>query len=118
MLVADSSTHVEPVIKSRLGIAEGLEHLLKVSHGLLDPALHSLHLGMLEDVRQPLVREPDRPPLMVYQNLHAVSARSTRGAVSGMTLSCRFLSGSQLRAGAREVVVVAAVEVDHCCRST
>src|SRR6266571_4061903 len=102
MLVADSSTHVEPIVKSRLWIAEGLEHLLRAHHGLLDPALHSLHLGMLKDVRQPLVREPDRAPLVVYQNLHAAPARSTRGTVSGMTLSCRFLSGSHLHAVVRE----------------
>ena len=83
MLVADLRTHVEPVIKPRLGIAEGLEHLLRAPHGLLDPALHSLHLGMLKDVRQPLVREPDRLPLVVYQNPHAAPARSTRGPSAG-----------------------------------
>src|SRR5712691_5916044 len=91
MLVADSSTHVEPIVKSRLGIAEGLEHLLWAHHGLLDPALHSLHLGMLEDMRQPLVGEPDRAPLLVYQNLHAAPARSTRGAVSRMTFVASVL---------------------------
>src|SRR5882672_8987935 len=85
MLVADSSTHVEPIVKSRLGIAEGLEHLLWAHHGLLDPALHSLHLGMLKDMRQPLVREPDRPALMVYQNLHAAPARSTCKVEGRMT---------------------------------
>jgi hypothetical protein len=66
MLVADLRTQVEPVVKPRLGIAKGFDHLLRAPHGFLDPAPHSLHLGVLKDVRQPLVREPDRPPFMVY----------------------------------------------------
>src|SRR5437764_15434836 len=118
MLVADLRTHVDPVVKPRLGIAESVQHLLRAPHGLLDPALHSLHLGMLEDVCQPLVREADRSPLMVYQNLHAAPARSTRRTESRMTLWYRPLGGSHLRAVVREVVVVVASEVDHRCRST
>src|SRR5712691_4274587 len=114
MLVADSSTHVEPIVKSRLGIAEGLQHLLWAHHGLLDPALHSPHLGMLKDMRQTLVREPDRPPLMVYQNLHAAPRTLNARSQSRMTVSS---GGSHLRAVVREVVLVAAAEIDHLRRS-
>lgn len=71
VFISHPGSQIEAVVQMRFRIAQRLDHSFRCCQRLSDPVFHPSHLGMFEDVCEPLVGEPNRFALVVSQYFHS-----------------------------------------------